>query len=211
MPITDPAIESYISQFLTAEDKHLTQLDRKTNLSTLAPRMLSGHLQGNFLSIISALLKPKRILEIGTFTGYSSICLAEGLTEDGMLYTLEIDEETSVIAQDFINRSPNASKIKVVIGEAQKIIPTLEEEWDLVFIDADKEAYPKYYDMVIDRVRSGGAILIDNVLWSGKVTDQEMDKKTKILHELNQRISQDPRVKNVILPLRDGLNLVLKK
>jgi caffeoyl-CoA O-methyltransferase len=209
--ITPSGIETYISIHLTAEDDLLRELDRQTNLKTLAPRMLSGHVQGNFLSIISAMLRPRRILEIGTFTGYSALCLASGLTEDGVIYTLDRDEETAVIAQNFFQKSKYASQINFITGDAKDIIPTLHESWDLVFIDADKAAYPQYYDMIIDNVRPGGIILADNILWSGKVIEEPMDKKTRILHEFNLMVSKDHRVKNVILPLRDGVNMIMKK
>jgi caffeoyl-CoA O-methyltransferase len=209
--ITSLKIENYISTHLTKEDDLLKELDRVTNLKTLAPRMLSGHVQGNFLSIISSLIQPKRILEIGTFTGYSALSLASGLVADGLLYTIDRDEETGLIAQSFFKRSNHSSKIKYLIGDAKLIIPTLKEQWDIVFIDADKEAYPLYYHLVIDNLRSGGIILADNILWSGKITEEPMDKKTRILHEFNIMVSKDERVKNVILPLRDGVNVIMKK
>jgi predicted O-methyltransferase YrrM len=209
--ITSLKIENYISTHLTKEDDLLKELDRVTNLKTLAPRMLSGHVQGNFLSIISSIIQPKRILEIGTFTGYSALSLASGLVADGLLYTIDRDEETGLIAQSFFKRSNHCSKIKYLIGDAKLIIPTLKEQWDIVFIDADKEAYPLYYHLVIDNLRSGGIILADNILWSGKITEEPMDKKTRILHEFNMMVSNDDRVKNVILPLRDGVNVIMKK
>jgi predicted O-methyltransferase YrrM len=209
--ITPLKIENYVSTYLSKEDDLLRELDRVTNLRTLAPRMLSGHVQGNFLSIISSILRPKRILEIGTFTGYSALCLAAGLADDGLIYTLDRDEETALIAQSFFERSEYKSKIRHIVGDAKSIIPTLDEEWDLVFIDADKEAYLVYYEMVIEKVRPSGIILADNILWSGKIVEEPMDKKTRLIHEFNMAIAQDTRVKNVILPLRDGVNVIMKK
>ena len=208
--ITPLSIENYISTHLSSEDDLLRELDKVTNLKTLSPRMLSGHVQGSFLTIISTMIKPKRILEIGTFTGYSALCLAKGLDNDGLIYTLDRDEETAIIARQFFNKSSFNPKIKFIIGDAKEIIPTLTESWDIVFIDADKAAYPLYYDLVIDSIRPGGIILADNILWSGKVVEEPMDKKTRILHEFNIMVSKDPRVKNVILPLRDGVNVIMK-
>ena len=209
--ITPLNIENYISTFLSKEDELLRELDRVTNLRTLAPRMLSGHVQGNLLSILSLMIQPKRILEIGTFTGYSALCLAAGLSENGLLYTIDRDEETALIASSFFTKSKYQDKINFIVGDAKSIIPTLRETWDLVFIDADKEAYSMYFEQVVDHVRPGGIILADNILWSGKVVDEPKDKKTRLLHEFNVMVSQDHRVKNVILPLRDGINLIIKK
>jgi predicted O-methyltransferase YrrM len=188
----------------------LDDIERATHLRTLAPRMLSGQLQGTFLSLISKIKAPQNILEIGTFTGYSAICLAEGLTPTGRLYTIEFDDENAEIASEFINHSQYAKKITLLTGDAKSIIPNLNIEFDLVFIDADKEAYIQYYDLIIDKCRSEALILADNVLWSGKVIDEQMDKKTKLIDAFNKKIKDDARVENVILPIRDGINLIRK-
>lgn len=195
----------------TSPDSHiLHQLIRDTHLKTLAPRMLSGHLQGRFLSMISHLTRPKRILEIGTFTGYSALCLAEGLAEEGILYALEANDELEHLIQKYIKEAQLESKIQLLIGNALEIIPTLNESWDIVFIDAGKRDYPRYYDLVIDKVRSGGLIIADNILWSGKVVAEKKDLDTRIIDDFNKMIQDDVRVENVLLPIRDGLMMARK-
>lgn len=208
--IEDLKTSNYISTYLTPEDELLKALDRETNLKTLAPRMLSGHVQGNLLTMLAMMITPKRILEIGTFTGYATLALAKGLAEDGLIFTIDIDEETDVIAKKYFAASGVGHKIQPYTGNALDIIPQLDEVWDIVFIDADKLAYAAYYDMVVPKVRQGGVILIDNVLWKGKVYEETKDKKTNHLHELNAYIANDTRVMNMILPLRDGINVVVK-
>jgi caffeoyl-CoA O-methyltransferase len=180
----------------------------------LIPRMLSGHLQGRILSMFSHMIQPKRILEIGTYTGYSALCLAEGLTPDGKLITMDINEELEDRVRRYINDSDYSSQIDFRVGNALEIIPTLEDELDLVFIDADKPNYSNYFDLVIDKLRTGGIIIADNVLWSAKVLDPEQlanDEDTKALHEFNEKMQQDSRVENVLMPVRDGLMVVRKK
>ncbi|MBK8632272.1 MAG: class I SAM-dependent methyltransferase [Saprospiraceae bacterium] len=208
--ITDPEIDLYIDQYKTQSSSLLLDLERATHLQVLAPQMLSGQTQGNLLSILSTMMRPQRVLEIGTYTGFSAICLAEGLSPHGLLYTIDVNNEIEDIARKYIERSPKAAQIQFLVGDAKTIIPTLKESWDLVFIDADKESYSLYYEMVVDQVRPGGIILADNVLWYGKVVQEEKDKKTRLIHEFNVMVSKDHRVKNVILPLRDGINVIQK-
>jgi predicted O-methyltransferase YrrM len=172
--------------------------------------MLSGHLQGRLLSMLSRMKSPKRILEIGTYTGYSALCLAEGLQDGGTLTTIDINEELEQSVRDYIQKAGMQSKINFLVGNALKLIPTLDEQWDLVFIDADKENYHRYYDLVIDRVNLNGIILADNVLWSGKVLDEKPDKDTKAIIDFNSKIQNDPRVENVLLPVRDGIMMMRK-
>ena len=201
-------IAEYTERFTEAESPLLTQLARYTYSSVMYPRMLSGHLQGRVLSMLSHLLRPKFILEVGTYTGYSALCLAEGLAEGGKLYTIDINEELSPIVKKYVNEAGMEDYIVPLVGDAQNIIPTLNYSWDMVFIDADKENYANYYDLVIDRMRPGGIIVADNVLWSGKVVDKKAlanDKDTQGIHLYNQKILHDPRVENVLLPVRDGL------
>ncbi|MEO8759282.1 MAG: class I SAM-dependent methyltransferase [Bacteroidia bacterium] len=206
-------ITAYCTNHSDSEDDLLKDLARQTHLKTMKPRMLSGHLQGAFLSLIAQLVKPSYILEIGTFTGYSALCLAKGLTENGKLITLDNNPETSIIAKDFFNRSSYKNKIEFIEGDATKIIPTLTNEIDLVFIDADKKNYALYYDLVFDKLKSGGLILADNVLWSGKVLDLETntDKDTLMMQAFNEKVAKDNRAEKVMLPLRDGITLIRKK
>lgn len=208
--ITQPDIEAYIDKNKSVESPLLVELERTTHLKALSPQMLSGQTQGHFLSIISKMLQPKRILEIGTYTGFSALCMAEGLSEEGLLYTLDINPEIAPIAQAFFDKSPYADQIRFIQGNAKEIIPILQETWDLVFIDADKDAYADYYDLVLPYLRTGGVILADNVLWYGRILDKEMDKKTKAIHQFNQKLANDPRVKSVIVPMRDGIHMAVK-
>lgn len=189
----------------------LDDIERATHLHTLSPRMLSGHLQGLFLSMISMMCSPLRILEIGTFTGYSAICLARGLKPGGMLYTLEYDPENAELSRRFIAKSEYADRITLLEGEAAMLIPRIDAEWDLVFIDADKESYATYFDMVLSRCRPGAFILADNVLWSGKVIENTKDRKTEIIDLFNKKIHADPRVETVMLPIRDGISIMRVK
>ncbi len=206
-------ITAYCTRHSDSEDDLLKELARQTHLKTLMPRMFSGHLQGVFLSLISQLAKPDRILEIGTFTGYSALCLAKGLTENGKLITLDNNLQTSLIAKDFFSKSLYKNKIEFISGDAPKIIPTLAYTFDLVFIDADKKNYALYYDLVFDKLKSGGLIIADNVLWSGKVLDlaTNKDKGTLNMQAFNEKVANDPRVEKVMLPLRDGITLIRKK
>ena len=204
-------INDYAEAHTSPDSDLLIALERETHLKTLSPRMLSGHLQGRFLSLISHLMQPKRVLEIGTFTGYSALCLAEGLADNGILYALEANDELEYLIKQSVKKSPLPHKIKLLIGDALEIIPNLNETFDLVFIDAGKRDYPLYYDLVIDKVRSGGLIIADNILWSGKVVEDKKDVDTQIIDTFNKKIHADERVENILLPLRDGLMMARKK
>jgi len=206
-------IDRYILDHIDEEDPVLMELDRETHLKVLGARMLSGHLQGQILTMISKMVQPKNILELGTFTGYSAICLAKGLKEGGKLVTIEVDDELEVIAQKYFKKSGLENRIEQHIGSALEIIPTLNEKFDLVFLDADKREYVQYYELLIDRMDSGSYILADNTLWSGKVLDEpkEDDLQTKGIIEFNELLKNDNRVEKVILPLRDGMTLIRKK
>ena len=213
MDFLDPKIEQYTLQHCEPESELLYELNRQTHLQILQPRMLSGHLQGRILSSYSKALSPNNVLEIGTYTGYSALCIAEGLKKNGTIHTIDINEELTSFTQSFLNKSKFNNQIKLHVGNALDLIPTLKLEWDLVFIDADKENYSNYFDLVIDRVRSGGWIIADNVLWSGKVlkpTDKN-DHETAALKAFNQKVHQDPRVTNLLLPVRDGMMILIKK
>ncbi len=203
-------IVDYAEAHSTSETDVLKELNRETNAKVLMPRMLSGHLQGRILSMISCMIQPKRILEIGTYTGYSAICLSEGLTDDGILHTIDINEELMTMVKKYFAKASCEKKIKLHTGDATKIILSMEETFDLVFIDADKKNYSTYFDLVISKVRKGGIIIADNVLWSGKVLESfaEMDSDTKAIIEFNKKIQEDKRVENVLLPVRDGLMVI---
>jgi predicted O-methyltransferase YrrM len=214
MDIVHPEIEKYIDHHTSDENEILQKVDRDTHMYELMPRMLSGKVQGKLLSLISKMLRPKYILEVGTFTGYSALCLAEGLQEGGELHTIEINEELIDKNNGVFSRSPFGKNIVQHIGDALKIIPTLKLDFDLVFIDADKANYYNYYQLVIEHLKSGAVILADNVLWSGKVispVNDKMDKDTAALIEFNDYVQKDNRVENVLLSVRDGLSLIRKK
>ncbi len=190
----------------------LYELERETNLKTLAPQMLSGKLQGQLFAMISKMLRPKLVLEIGTFTGYAAICLAQGLAETGVLHTIEANRELEYIIRRYIQKAGLEDKIQLHIGKAQEVLPHLGlSDIDLAFIDAGKMDYPFYYEWVMERLRPGGFIIADNVLWSGKVTLKEHDKDTDTIHKFNDKVSADDRVETLMLPLRDGLLLARKK
>ena len=213
MDIINKEIQNYCDSHTTAENTVLKKLNRDTNANVLQPRMLSGHFQGRLLSLFSKMIRPKMILEIGTYTGYSAICLAEGLAENGKLITIDINAEQETRVRKYIVESGMENKIQFIIGDAYNIIKTLPYTYDLVFIDADKPNYMKYYNQVIELINSGGFIIADNVLWSGKVIDEKelsKDKDTKILDEFNKFIQEDNRVENVLLPIRDGLIIARK-
>lgn len=252
------ALERYIHEYSEPEEELLRELDRETHLRTIAPRMLSGPIQGELLTLLVEMLRPRRILEIGTFTGYSTLCMARGLDREGIMHTIEVDDELEPLAQSFFDRSPHRHKIRLHIGSALDIAPTLGCVFDLVFIDGDKREYPEYYRMLMGGsigtkstcrngahsdetgdpmedgptppvcsdsalppsdsrsskskplVRSGSILVADNILWSGKVVQPvaHNDRHTQALLEFNRLVAADPRVENVILPLRDGLNLI---
>lgn len=204
-------IDAYCEAHTTPQSELLYQLERETYLKTLAPQMASGHLQGQLLTMLCQLIQPKIALEIGTFTGYAALCIARGLPEDGRLHTIEVNEEIEYISSKYIQQSGFAPRIKTYLGDAKDIVPTLPYPFDFVFIDAGKKDYANHFDLVIDKVSSGGIILADNVLWSGKVAEHKLDKATKVLHDFNEKIQQDERVENVLLPIRDGLMVIRKK
>lgn len=206
-------INEYCEKYTQKEDDVLYQLHRETHQKILRPRMLSGHLQGQILTFFSKMIQPSRILEIGTYTGYSAICLGRGLKDGGKMHTIDINEELEDFANSYFEKAGLKDQIQMHVGNAMEIVPQIDEQWDLVFIDADKENYINYYDLVFDQVKPGGYIISDNVLWSGKVTQPvaPKDVETKTLIELAERIEADDRVENVLMPIRDGLLVVRKK
>lgn len=213
MEFISKELSDYCENYTTPESTLLAELNRETHLKVVSPRMLSGHLQGRFLSFISKLKQPDLIIEIGTYTGYSALCLAEGLTENGKLISIDVNEETSALAQNYVSKSGLSNQIKLIVADAKEYITTIIEPIDLVFIDADKKNYLAYYHLIIDKLTRGGLVIADNVLWSGKITMHEssMDKETLALHQFNQFVQQDVRVENMLLPIRDGLMVVRKK
>jgi caffeoyl-CoA O-methyltransferase len=206
-------LENYVAKHSEREPAHLAALNKETYQKILIPRMLSGHFQGRLLSMISKICCPKNILEIGTYTGYATLCLCEGMRENGELHTIDIKEELVDFQRKHFEKSPWNSQIKQHLGEAISIIPTLDKTFDLVFIDVDKENYLHYYELIVPKMNPGGLILSDNVLWSGKVLEplQEGDKSTEVLLSYNKRLANDPRVESVLLPIRDGLTLTRVK
>lgn len=208
-------LEKYIHENSSPEDALLHELDRETHLRVLNPRMISGHIQGKLLELIVKMFRPKKILEIGTFTGYSALCMAAGLEEGATIDTCEVDDELEPLAQSFFDRSAHGHKITLHIGSALEIAPTLGKQFDLIFIDGDKREYPAYYDMLMDKglVHSGSVMLADNILWYGKVVQPvaHNDHHTQALIEFNRKVVEDSRVESVILPLRDGINIIRVK
>ncbi|MBL7857732.1 MAG: O-methyltransferase [Cyclobacteriaceae bacterium] len=205
MDFINEDIQRYAEAHTTIESDLLKQINRDTHAQVLMPRMLSGHLQGSVLAMISAMIRPKNILEIGTYTGYSALCLAKGLQPGGKLVTIDINEELETRVRQYFASAGLSDIIDYRIGNALDIIPTLTMQFDLVFIDADKENYSRYFDIVLNHVNLNGFILADNVLWSGKVLDAKPDKDTRAIHEFNQKVQLDTRVENVLLPIRDGI------
>ncbi|MFI5172619.1 MAG: O-methyltransferase [Chitinophagales bacterium] len=203
-------IEHYIQQHTTPESEALLGLNRETILKVLMPQMLSGHVQGKFLEFISCMVKPQFILEIGTYTGYSAICLAKGLKDNGKLITIDINEELTPMVKKYIELEGLGNKIDIMNGNAMEIIPSLDHKFDIVFIDADKINYSNYFDLVIEKVSSGGWILADNVLWSGKIIQEKMDKDTMAIDAYNKKVLNDHRVENVIISIRDGISIARK-
>lgn len=210
--LTSEEINNYCEHFSQAENEVLYELNRQTHLRTDLPIMLSGHLQGRVLSMLSHMIKPTYILEIGTFTGYATLCLAEGLTPQGKIISIDQNPETTALATEYIQKSDLYPKIELLVGSASQIIPTLTYEFDLVFIDADKPNYINYFELIIDKVKPGGYILADNVLFHGEVLQpQTAGKNAKAMHYYNEKIKQDNRIESVLLPLRDGIMISRKK
>ena len=203
-------IQKYISDNSQSESIILKELNRYTNSKVILPRMLSGHVQGRFLSMISKLINPEIIVEVGTYTGYSCLCLAEGLKKNGKIITIEKDEEFASIAKNFFDRSNYKEKISLLIEDATKAIENINEKIDLAFIDADKVNYTKYYDMLFPKLKIGGLIVADNVLWSGKVTKKVSDNETQSIKNFNAKVKNDERVENLIVGIRDGIMLCQK-
>ena len=203
------ALEGYLHAHLDNEPEYLRELSRETHQKVIQPRMISGHYQGRLLALISQLIRPKTILEVGTYTGYSALCLAEGLPEDGNIHTIEVNEELRWLQEKYWSRSPYGSKINAYIGDALTIIPELDHSFDLVFIDAKKADYNAYLDVILPKLRPGSVVLSDNILWSGKVVEplDPSDKATEALLKFNQRLTDDERFENIILPVRDGLSI----
>jgi predicted O-methyltransferase YrrM len=212
MDFLPPDIEEYSERFTSNEPPLLTELNRYTHNNVLQPRMLAGHLQGRVIAMMSKMIQPKSVLEIGTYTGYSALCWAEGLVDGGVVHTIEVDDELEPKIRSFIDRSAHASSIKLHIGYALEVINDLDVKFDIVYIDADKENYSNYFDAVFDKLATGGYIIADNVLWSGKVTqnESEMDHDTKCLFEYAKKIQSDQRVEQVLFPIRDGLLIARK-
>lgn len=214
MEFFDEEVLEYVEKHCEQESDLLQRISRETYLEVLKPRMLSGHLQGRVLAMFSKMISPKAILEIGTYTGYSALCLAEGLTHDGKIYTIDKNEELEDRVQAYFNASKYVNQIDYRIGNALDIVPTIKEKWDLVFIDADKVNYVNYYNQVIDGMKTGGFIIADNVLWSGKVLEsrrKKLDEDTKAIIEFNEYMKTDSRVEQVLMPIRDGLFVIRKK
>ena len=209
----DPKIEAYIESHSTPENSVLKELNRQTHLRTFYPRMLSGHIQGKFLEMVCQMLQPKRVLEIGTFTGYSTIAMAQGLSNDALIYSIEVNEEMESFIREFLIKSGIENKVRLMMGNALEMIPTINETFDLVFIDADKEQYTDYYELSKKKVRPGGFILADNVIWSGKVIQKtsKADKETRGILNFNEYVKNDPEVEQVMLSIRDGILLIRKK
>jgi len=211
MSLINDNLQDLLIHYCEPENQLLQQIDRETNLKVLMPRMISGHYQGRVLSMLSKMIAPKRILEIGTFTGYATLCLAEGLTQDGIIYTLDINVELEDMVRKHFEQSIYHNQIKYILGDATKTIHDLDETFDIVFIDADKKNNGTYYDLIFDQVRPGGIIIVDNVLWSGKVLQDQQDKDTRNITSFNDKIATDERVEKLILPVRDGLFVIRKK
>ena len=209
MHFLSPLLEKYIQDSSENEPELLKALSRETHLKVIQPRMITGHFQGRVLSMLSKIINPTNILEIGTYTGYSALCLAEGLRKEGQLHTIDINEELTDFQRCYFDKSGFGSQLIQHTGDALEIIPTLKMTFDLIFIDAEKREYPKYFDVVIKKTKPGSIILSDNVLWSGKVIEpiDENDKATQVLLDYNRMLKNDPRVETVLLPIRDGLTL----
>ena len=214
MEFLDPDLEKYIEAHTEPENELLYKINRETHTEVLKPRMLSGHLQGRVLSMLSHMIQPENILEIGTYTGYSALCMAEGLKGNGKLITIDVNEELAERVKEYFQSSQFSDQIEIKIGKALDIMPALNKSWDMVFIDADKSNYLNYYQLCIEQVRKDCYIFVDNVLWSGKVLEKnrkKLDKDTESMLKFNEFVHQDDRVQNVLFPIRDGLMILRKK
>lgn len=212
MEFLEKDVQAYAEAHSSPENELLQKINRDTHAYVLMPRMLSGHLQGRLLAMLSHMCKPMAVLEIGTYTGYATLCMAEGLAPQGELHTIDINEELEARVRGYFEKSPRAGQIHYHIGNALEVIPRLQLQWDLVFIDADKRNYAAYYHLLIDKMAAGGILIADNVLWSGKVVKATaQDKDTEALREFNRMVQEDDRVENVLLPVRDGLMIIRKK
>jgi caffeoyl-CoA O-methyltransferase len=203
-------VQEYVEGMTTPETDVLYQLKRETFLKAPSPQMVSGHYQGRLLTMITQMIRPKRVLEVGTFTGYTAICFGMGLPEDGQVHTIEVNEERETIIRKYLEKAEMQDKVTLYIGDAKEVIPTIDEMFDLVFIDASKMEYDTYFDLIFEKVRSGGFIMSDNVLWYGKVLEEKKDKKTAAIHDFNVRIQEDERVENILLPMMDGIMIARK-
>lgn len=213
MEFLNEALQKYVEDHTQEESPLLKQINRETHAEVMRPRMLSGHLQGRVLAMLSHMIQPRAILEIGTYTGYSAICMAEGMVADGKLVTIDKNDELEERVRSYFKAANLEDSIHYILGDAMELIPSLEMTFDLVFIDADKVNYTHYYDMVLNKVRPGGYIIADNVLWSGKVVPEgrnKLDKDTQVMLDFNDKVHKDTRVENVLLPIRDGL-MILRK
>lgn len=209
---TEEELEQYIQAHIDPEGELLSRLNRDTNVKLVRSRMLSGHVQGRMLKMFCRMINAKKVLELGTFVGYSAQCFAEALPDDGVIYTIEENDELEDFINEYLDQSPDKDKIRLLMGDAKTIIPTLEEGFDMVFIDADKREYCEYYDLVFPKVRKGGFMLADNTLWSGKIIDEsEHDPQTEGLRRFNDMVAADERVEKVFVPSRDGLTIIYKK
>ena len=212
MEFIPEAIDNYVKEHSDQESELLQKINRETYARVMMPRMLSGHVQGRVLSMLSHMMKPEVIVEVGTYTGYSALCMAEGMAENGKLITLDINEELEDQVRGYFDESPYSNQIDYRIGNAMELLPEIDEPIDLVFIDADKKNYLNYLELLLPKIKTGGVLLSDNVLWSGKVLEetQKNDRDTTVLKEFNQKLAQHPQLETVMLPLRDGLTLSRK-
>lgn len=211
MDETDKKLYDYLIEHAGPEDDVLQQLNRETHVKILHPRMLAGHLQGVILKMFSKMIQPKYILEIGTYTGYSAICLAQGLNKNGVIHTIEINDELYEMAKKYFIQAGCLDRIKQYTGDAREIIKSLHYTYDLVYVDGDKKEYAEYYLLAVEKLRKGGMIIVDNVLWNGKVINNKRDKETQGIRKFNELVKNDSRVEKVILPVRDGIMLIRKK
>jgi caffeoyl-CoA O-methyltransferase len=203
-------VQEYVEGMTTPETDVLYKLKRETFLKAPSPQMVSGHYQGRLLTMITQMIRPKRVLEVGTFTGYTAICFGMGLPEDGQVHTIEVNEERETIIRKYLEKAGMQDKVMLYIGDAKEVIPTIDEMFDLVFIDASKMEYDTYFDLIFEKVQPGGFIMSDNVLWYGKVLEEKKDKKTAAIHDFNARIQEDKRVENILLPMMDGIMIARK-